>query len=320
MTIRFERKQMKTFVAPAVAVALCVSMLAGKSAAVSVPITNYSFETPSAAGTYVLAPPDGWGGNPGANIFIEDIAAVGMSGGDGLQYLGLDNDGAYITQDLGVPFQAGMTYRVDLASAHRSGFTHGIAEFGVYSSNAIGTDLGTVGFMDLQGVWSGSGNPDGDDMYDVFRDASVLQTIGSGALGRTSKFSTGSTPPTGNVVVYIRKASGARVNLDNIRLDVSPSLLAGDVDDDGDVDLDDFNAIRDHFRTSVAARNLGDLTEDGRVGFDDFREWKNNYPFPLTGLNLAFLQGVPEPASWTLCGLALSVACGYRRFAGRRRN
>jgi hypothetical protein len=75
--------------------------------------------------------------------------------------------------------------------------------------------------MDLQGVWTGSGNPDGDDMFNLLRDASVLQTIGTGALGGVYSHTTGGSVPTGNVVVFIRNATGSRINFDNVRLDAT---------------------------------------------------------------------------------------------------
>ena len=59
---------------------------------------------------------------------------------------------------------------------------------------------------------------------------------------------------------------------------VMAELHDGDTDGDGDVDLDDFAAIRDHFRMSVASRALGDLNEDGFVDFLDFREWREQLP------------------------------------------
>jgi hypothetical protein len=161
-------------------------------------------------------------GSPGlSNAFVEANAAVGFSGGDGTQYAGLDSVDTYIYQDLAIPFVPNTRYTIDLAGAHRSGFTHGTMEFGLWSSDAIDTDVGTPGFMDLQGVWSGSGNPDGDDVYNVLRDASFVQSIGSGALGNVYSYTTGSSVPTGNLVVFIRDTSGLRINFDNVRLDAT---------------------------------------------------------------------------------------------------
>ena len=69
--------------------------------------------------------------------------------------------------------------------------------------------------MDIQGVWNGSGNPDGDNMFSVFREASDLQRIdlnhdGIEALGHVYKFDTGAVPPAGNIVVYIRDTGALR--------------------------------------------------------------------------------------------------------------
>lgn len=287
-----------------------------RAAAVDVPITNNSFETPDVGGTFLVQVPDGWTASAGLDdVFVEDSGSLGFTNNDGLQYAGMDSDvgaGGYIYQDLGIPFEANMTYRVDLAGVHRSGFTHGTVEFGVFSSNTLGTTLGTEGFIDLQGFWSGSGNPDGDDVFNEFRDASTLQTIGSGAMGRRSKYDAGASAPGGNVVVFIRGAGqGQRVNFDNIRLDVSTSLLPGDVNDDGTVDLIDYGVIRDNFQTSVAGRSMGDLTEDGRVDFFDFLEWRDN----ATPAALAAYQSIPEPASAVLVLISAAAFAGSRRRA-----
>ncbi len=94
-------------------------------------------------------------------------------------------------------------------------------------------------------------------------------------------------------------------DLDNLRI---VPLTPGDVDGDGDVDLDDFDIIAGNFYTAATQRSDGDLNADGIVNFADFREWKNNYPDAATG-TLATL--VPEPASWVLlciCGTLLLAA------------
>ena len=122
---------------------------------------------------------------------------------------------------MGIPFSENTQYTMDLAGAHRAGFPHGTMEFGLWSSDAIGTDVGTPGFMDLQGVWTGSGNPDGDDMFNVLRDASAVQALGSGALGAVYSYASGGSVPSGNVVVFIRDTTGNRINFDNVRLDAT---------------------------------------------------------------------------------------------------
>lgn len=300
--------------------ALVLAGYASTALAVDIPIDNSGFELPDAAGTYVVQVPDGWTASAGLDdVFVEDTASVNMSGGDGLQYAGMDSNvgaGSYIYQDLGIPFQAGMAYQVDLAGAHRAGTTHGTVEFGVFSSDAIGVDLGTPGFIDLQGVWAGSGNPDADDMFDVFRDASALNAIGSGALGNTSYYFAGSSVPSGNVVVYVRDAQqSARINFDNIRLDESPGFNPADVDENGDVSLTDYETINNNFLLSPATRAEGDITGANIVDLEDFILWRTNYPYPSAAAAASgSTQVVPEPATWLLGAFGAAMMAATRRF------
>lgn len=205
-------------------IATCGSL---PSVAASINVMNHSFEEPDASGPgFVVGVPTGWTSSSGGTSgeFVELISSVGFSGGDAAQYAGADsagNDDLY--QDLGVSFQPNTTYTVDVATAHRSGFNHDRLEWGLYSSAAIGTALGTPGFADIQGVWTGSGNPDADDNFDALRDGATLAAIGTGALGAAYSFTTGSVAPAGNVVVYVRQiGTGARVNYDDVRVDATP--------------------------------------------------------------------------------------------------
>ena len=157
-------------------------------------------------------------------------------------------------------------------------------------------------------------------MFDALRDASDLQKIdlnddGVESLGRVYTFDTGPSPPAGNIVAFIRQqGNGDRIQYDNIRLDELPTLQKGDVNSDGDVDLDDLTAIQGNFRTSVASRRLGDLDDDGFVDFTDYLEWKAYFPFPGAGGGARSSATVPEPASW-IFGLAagLFMLCRGRR-------
>jgi hypothetical protein len=87
----------------------------------------------------------------------------------------------------------------------------------------------------------------------------------------------------------------------------------GDVDNDGDVDMNDFNAIRNNFQKTVASRAQGDLTGDGLVNFRDFRQWKTNHPFtpPPAG-------AIPEPATAGLALAAAAALLGMSRRHGHR--
>lgn len=209
----------KCVFAGAIALALLGAIAAQ---AASIPVVNYSFEEPTIPGdpAYIDGLPTDWSSLDADGPFVELLSALGFTGGDGAQYAGLNGGGIY--QDLGVAFAPNTRYSVDVATAHRGNFTNGYFEFGLFSSAAIGTDVGAPGFADIQGVWPGSGNPDGDEVYNTMRDASVLATIGSGALGQPYSFTTGSVVPSGNLVVFLRQAGGFRVNFDNVRVTAVP--------------------------------------------------------------------------------------------------
>jgi hypothetical protein len=123
-------------------------------------------------------------------------------------------------------------------------------------------------------------------------------------------------PTTSGFGTVVRFGIGSSANgntgtfaMDNVRV-VSGINFAGaapqtpgDVDGDGDVDIDDFNIIRDNFRKTPRSRSQGDLTSDGLVSLVDFKQWKAAFfgaGGSAAGLNLSFLDGaVPEPS----CGL-----------------
>lgn len=87
-----------------------------------------------------------------------------------------------------------------------------------------------------------------------------------------------------------------------------PPPLAGDVDRDGDVDLDDFQLISMNLQNSVVPGSTGDLSADGIVDFDDFRIWKANYQ----PQQLADALSIPEPLAISLSLVSLA-ACTVAR-------
>lgn len=234
----------------------------------TVAVTNPSFELPDATGTYLTQVPTGWtiADAPETDeIFVENLASVGITGGEGAQYAGLQQIGNFIHQDTGVPFSPNTTYLIDLAGGYRNGYPTGVVEFGLYSSDAIGTPVaGYPGRMDLNGVRLESGNPDADGVINKLRDASALTTIGSGSLARPYVLVTGSTPPAGNLVAYIRHASGFRVIFDHIRILAVPNAT----DVDGDTLPDAWELAhnlspRDNGSTVAANGTAGDPDSDG---------------------------------------------------------
>jgi len=107
------------------------------------------------------------------------------------------------------------------------------------------------------------------------------------------------------------------INFNFIEIGVPP--IPGDVNGDGDVDLDDFETIRTNFSTAVGSREDGDLTGDGVVDLNDFGQWKDNYPFPGGGGGgLANSGSAPEPSSLVMIALALGWALGRSRRRSHR--
>jgi hypothetical protein len=76
------------------------------------------------------------------------------------------------------------------------------------------------------------------------------------------------------------------------------SLLAGDANGDGQVNLDDFGILKENFGTGTS-RGQGDFNSDGKVDLTDFGILKDNFGSAVA---------VPEPASWLLASLGL-VGC-----------
>jgi hypothetical protein len=78
----------------------------------------------------------------------------------------------------------------------------------------------------------------------------------------------------------------------------------GDTDDDGDVDLEDLNNVRNNFGSS-GTPILGDTTPfDGVVDLEDLNNVRNNF-----GLGTGGSSAVPEPGTCAL--LCLSTIAGW---------
>jgi hypothetical protein len=88
----------------------------------------------------------------------------------------------------------------------------------------------------------------------------------------------------------------------------------GDVDGDGDADINDFTIIRNNFQKTVTGRTFGDLTGDLKVNWLDFRQWKTAFGSAAIPVG----EAIPEPATLVLGVAALGALVGCAR-AGRRR-
>jgi hypothetical protein len=211
------------------------------SAAESLPtiaLANASFEETVTA-TFDYGEPTSWTLEPAPpianSIYTENIGSVGMTGGDSLNMVAIELTGASLFQDTGVNFEPDTTYIVDVAGGPRQNWTTGRIEFGLNegSGDGLGNPLpGYPGWMEQGGVLLNSGNPDADGHIGRLRSASVLSTIGSGALGQPYSFVTTDSPPSGTIQVFIRKVTDqSRVYFDQVRILAVPNSL--DEDDDG---------------------------------------------------------------------------------------
>jgi hypothetical protein len=113
------------------------------------------------------------------------------------------------------------------------------------------------------------------------------------------------------------------VHMNFIEIGVPP--IPGDTNNDGDVDIDDFETIRGNFGMIDALRSDGDLTSggpggrpDGIVDLYDFGQWKDNFPFPGAGSGSIGNQSVPEPASALLIAMSLLTTWRIARRRPRR--
>jgi hypothetical protein len=99
----------------------------------------------------------------------------------------------------------------------------------------------------------------------------------------------------------------------SVVLEVIASALAGDFDEDGDVDGDDFLTWQASLGTLAGASHMdGDADGDGDVDGDDFLAWQGQ--FGMSG-GSASLTAVPEPATAGLlaAGILAIVASSRRR-------
>lgn len=202
--------------------AICLS---GFAKAASISVTNASFESNVLATNWADGIPDGWNSQGGVagtpnpltvdagnnSYFLELSSAIGSTGGDGLNYLGI-RTGGYVFQDLGVAFQPNTTYTVDILASRR-GAANTIGWFGVADSTA--TLLGTPGAIDTSQFTTAN----------QFLAASSL----TGLQGSVGTYTTGDVVPAGNVILAIGATTG-NVVFDLVSVDATaipePSSLA----------------------------------------------------------------------------------------------
>lgn len=114
-----------------------------------------------------------------------------------------------------------------------------------------------------------------------------------------------------DLAINVVDANGRSLTLfteyDDFTPSVTPVGQDGDTDNDGDVDLDDLNAVRNNFGTTgTPGSTAGDAYPfDGEVNLDDLNAVRNNFG-ATAGAN-----AVPEPGSFALLALAAFGGLGY---------
>ncbi|MFT7301719.1 MAG: hypothetical protein ACI8UZ_000554 [Akkermansiaceae bacterium] len=216
-------KSMKLKILTTVLAALCLPGVAGAAA---INVNNASFEDNALTGNdWADGIPVSWtsqGDVDGTadpmtvdaannSYFLELSGAIGSSGGDGLNYLGL-RTGGFVYQDLGVVFQPNTTYTVDILASRRGG-ANTVGWFGIADNTA--SLQGTPGATDTS----------------VFTTADTFQAVSSltAAEGNVATFTTGATVPAGNVFLAVGATAG-NVVYDLVSVDASaipePSSMA----------------------------------------------------------------------------------------------
>jgi hypothetical protein len=98
---------------------------------------------------------------------------------------------------------------------------------------------------------------------------------------------------------------------------VKSTIVPGDVNGDGQVNLADFHVIRGNLFKTGQTRAQGDIIGGtGLVDFADYREWKNHAP---AGMASAADIAVPEPGAVLLLAICGSIVALVPR-RGRRSN
>jgi hypothetical protein len=175
-------------------------------------------------------------------------------------------------------------------------------------------------WVHLAGTMTDAG--DGTFIYRLYRNGELVNE-NPGGPGLLGDFTVGwAIGARGGITGTEREFEGF---IDDVRMYDNPLTQAeiqaimgavpvkGDVDLDGDADINDYDIIRNNLHTGTTLAQ-GDANLDGTTNLLDFRFWKNNRTDLVLGAGgQAATESVPEPSALALALLGM-LAFAVRRF------
>jgi len=194
--------------------------------------------------------------------------------------------------------------------------TDPVAGGGTVLATVAGTTDPAAGGM-IVGEWE-AGSIMGTTPADILGGHRVVFLSGSREHAATTDPPAPSTSEIAGIFDLTPTGQQMFLNAVDYAASLGPST-PGDVDGDGDADIDDYIIIRNNFNGTGKTRAEGDVVADGEVNFADFRYWKNNRTAGAGSISDAELlaglgQAVPEPGS-----IALALAGAVAMLAWSRR-
>ena len=195
-------------------------------------------------------------------------------------------------------------------------------------------DAGTITFgatgsleVELGGLTAGTDY----DRVDVFGDVVIDGTLDASIFG-------GYVPVIGDTFDVLVADGSVSGSFSSVNLPAGPGagfgvfvgsnfvrvtvgLIQGDLNFDGFVGIDDLNIVLGNWNQNVTPgdESMGDPSGDGFVGIDDLNDvlgnWNGGTPFPATPTPPVVSASVPEPATFGLMVLSLTIAARRRRYA-----